>query len=68
MQMGAQGIENMLIIFIIYDYSVEKKKLCKDISIKDTSIPFRVHLKFFRNVEIFTHKIPKLQFSHCHWN
>jgi len=24
--MGAQGIENMLIIFIIYDYGVEKKK------------------------------------------
>ncbi len=26
MQMGAQGIENMVIIFIIYDYGVEKKK------------------------------------------
>lgn len=26
MQMGAQGIENMLVIFIIYDYRVEKKK------------------------------------------
>ncbi len=34
MQMGAQGIENTLIIFITYDYRVEKKKLCKDINIK----------------------------------
>ncbi len=32
--MGAQGIENMLVIFIIYDYLVEKKKFCKDINIK----------------------------------
>jgi hypothetical protein len=34
MQMGVQGIENMLIIFIVYDYGVEQKKLCEDINIK----------------------------------
>jgi hypothetical protein len=30
MQSGAQGIENMLITFVIHDYGVEKKELKKD--------------------------------------
>ncbi len=55
MQMGAQGIENMVIIFIIYDYGVEKKKLCKDINIKRHSYSIKSAFEVFRNVEI-SHK------------
>jgi hypothetical protein len=57
--MGAQGIENTLIIFIIYDYRAEKKKLCKDINIKRQFYSIQSTFEIFRNVEICTNKIPK---------
>jgi hypothetical protein len=42
--MGAQGIENMLIIFIIYDYGGEKKKALQRHEYKKTLI---FHSEYF---------------------